>query len=209
MKKIILNIVLALALVLLIVGLYFCGFRIVYDPTIITNWDAVSGCAAWVGVVTSVVAIWYAIQVPKKIADRQDKIALFDKRLEFYNCLIKCDVFGKAISNLEDIQEIQAYFFMAFGEEVICETGPDFFNKIIIKLYTVQNTLKKGVFLFDFETEKWVQPLRNALNDIIALEPKDCSSVVIASRKKFYKEAVFALENNLIDQIRDSLKMQR
>ena len=71
-------------IIIVIIGLYIAGFRITYNPNLITDWDAVSGCAAWAGVIASVVAIWYAIQVPKKIADRQDKIALFEKRIDIY-----------------------------------------------------------------------------------------------------------------------------
>ena len=67
------------------------GWRITYAPDLENSWDAISAVATWVGVVisafgvvASVVAIWYAIQVPKKIADRQDKIALFEKRYECF-----------------------------------------------------------------------------------------------------------------------------
>ena len=81
-----------LGVVLLIVlVLHYFSFKIVYDPAVITNWDAVSGVASWVStfvsmaaVAASIVALVYAIRVPKEIADRQDKIALFEKRSEIY-----------------------------------------------------------------------------------------------------------------------------
>lgn len=69
--------------------LFLFGFRITYSPELDNNWDAVSACAAWVGVIASFVAIWFAIRVPKKIADRQDKIALFEKRYQVYNLFNK------------------------------------------------------------------------------------------------------------------------
>ena len=72
--------------------MHWFSFEIVYDPKVITSWDAVSGVADWISilvsiaaVVASIIAIVYAIRVPKEIADRQDKIALFDKRCEAYS----------------------------------------------------------------------------------------------------------------------------
>ena len=58
------------------------GWRISYAPGLENSWDAVSAVAAWAGVFSSFIAIWFAIQVPKKIAEQQNKIALFEKRLE-------------------------------------------------------------------------------------------------------------------------------
>ena len=74
-----------LALVLLIIGLiltsgFLFGFRITYAPDLNNHWDAISGVAAWVGTIGTVGAIFAAIWV----ADRQNKIALFEKRYENY-----------------------------------------------------------------------------------------------------------------------------
>ena len=72
------------------------GWRITYVP-VENNWNALSAVASWagvlvsvIGVVASFVAIWYAIQVPKRIADRQDKIALFEKRYVCFQLFEKC-----------------------------------------------------------------------------------------------------------------------
>ena len=80
----------ALSIVLFVGFLYHKGFRITYAPDLENSWEAISACAAWAGVVASFIAIWYAIQVPKKIADRQDKIALFEKRYERFQLYEKC-----------------------------------------------------------------------------------------------------------------------
>lgn len=42
-------------------------------------------------------AIWFAVQVPKKIANRQDKIALFEKRYCAYSSLLTLQLFSHAI----------------------------------------------------------------------------------------------------------------
>ena len=77
-------------LVVVVAGFLF-GFRITYAPELENSWEAISAVAAWVGIIVSVasavasfMAVWYAIQVPKKIVDRQDKIALFEKRYESF-----------------------------------------------------------------------------------------------------------------------------
>lgn len=71
-----------IAVILIILILALFGFRITYNPSLDNNWDAISACAAWAAVVVSGLAIYYAIQAPKKIAEEQNKIALFEKRYE-------------------------------------------------------------------------------------------------------------------------------
>ncbi len=61
-----------------------------------------------VGVVVSGLAIYYAVQVPKKIADRQDKIALFDKR---FVCYMTIQDFVYLASQLKKVNT---------ADEVIC-----------------------------------------------------------------------------------------
>lgn len=67
---------------LIVLILAILGFRITYNPSLDTNWNAVSACAAWAAVVVSGLAIYFAIQSPKKIAEEQNRIALFEKRYE-------------------------------------------------------------------------------------------------------------------------------
>ena len=92
------NIIFAVVCIFIIILLYVLGFRITYNPEIINEWDAVSGCAAWASVFVSGLAIYYAIQVPKKIAEDQNKIALFEKR---YLALQKV---GVQISDIDKIK---------------------------------------------------------------------------------------------------------
>ena len=71
-----------IAVILIILILALFGFRITYNPSLDNNWDAISACAAWAAVVVSGLAIYFAIQAPKKIAEEQNRIALFEKRYE-------------------------------------------------------------------------------------------------------------------------------
>ena len=74
--------IILIIIILIVLILALLGFRITYNPSLDNNWDAISACAAWAAVVVSGLAIYYAIQAPKKIAEEQNKIALFEKRYE-------------------------------------------------------------------------------------------------------------------------------
>ena len=70
----------SVVLLIVVVAGFLFGFRITYAPELENSWDAISGVAAWVGIVVSIasavaafMAVWYAIRV----ADNQNKIALF------------------------------------------------------------------------------------------------------------------------------------
>lgn len=52
------------------------------------DWLAV--VLSFFSIAISGVAIWFAVRVPKTIADRQDKIALFEKRYECFQLFEKC-----------------------------------------------------------------------------------------------------------------------
>lgn len=111
-------------MILLLVGVIMAllGFRITYAPKLETSWDAVSAVAAWVGVlvaimstVASFLAIWFAIQIPKKIADRQDKIALFEKRYECFQTFEKCHILYVNLKEkhctVEELRQLTKYVF--------------------------------------------------------------------------------------------------
>ena len=108
----------------LIIGniLFICGFYITYASELEFNWEAISAVADWsgvvvsaIGVIASFVAIWYAIQVPKKIAYRQDKIALFEKRYECFQTFEKCHIVYKEIEKqdytIEGLRNMSRYIF--------------------------------------------------------------------------------------------------
>lgn len=77
-------------------AMYLFGWRVTYLPELENSWDAVSAVAAWGGVIVAIasttasfLAVWFAIQVPKKIAEQQNKIALFEKRYQVYTSTMK------------------------------------------------------------------------------------------------------------------------
>lgn len=79
------------------------------------DWLAVS--FSFFGITISGVAIWFAVQVPKKIADRQDKIALFEKRYECFQLFEKCHVLYAQIKDKEcTLEELRGRSKYIFGK---------------------------------------------------------------------------------------------
>ena len=113
-------VILACIGIFLLVFLYCKGFRITYAPDLENSWDAISAFAAWSGVFMSFVAIMVAIQIPKKIADRQDRIALLEKRFEIYDILISCGVIAGLIKDGDENEDILRDFFIAFTKKNKC-----------------------------------------------------------------------------------------
>lgn len=155
------------------------GWRFTYAPKLESSWDAISAVAAWagvvisaVGVIASFIAIWYAIQVPKKIADRQDKIALFERRYECFQFFEECFVLYKksADKSLADVINVQCCHML--GVQKIEDLNRyDFHNKVKHFEYL----LHQMEFLFPGIQEKDVSKLYNTLSSYLAaiLDQKD------------------------------------
>lgn len=89
MKKIIKGrwfpLIVAISILVLVAGVVLVmallGWRFTYTPELENSWDAVSAVSSWVGVIMSFLAVMAAVWIPKRIADQQDKISLFEKNL--------------------------------------------------------------------------------------------------------------------------------
>ena len=97
-KQISLSIAILLSITLIIVVLALLGFKITYNPNLDNNWEAISACAGWAAVLASGLSICFAISVPYKIANSQNKIALFEKRYSVYMQLQKCVMYGEILN---------------------------------------------------------------------------------------------------------------
>ena len=112
------------ALLAVLVIAFLLGFRITYAPEIENSWDAISGVSAWVGIVVSIasavasfMAVWYAIQIPQRIADKQDRISLFEKRFECYSVILNLIECAKWIETRTENREIAISFRVNFDLE--------------------------------------------------------------------------------------------
>ena len=150
-------------LVLLGIGvvLYCNGYRITYPQQFETSWDAVSGFAAWIGVgvsilsaAASVAAIWFAVRV----ADKQNKIALFEKRYELYDIAISCRLFAAMLERKKDIDKA----FLAAFYKIPADT-----QKADVSLVRERSSLialKVVQFSFLFKDQKILTYMRKVMN---------------------------------------------
>ena len=106
-------------ILLAVIFLAVVGFRITYAPELENSWNAISAVAAWASVIASTAAIFVAMYIPKRIADYQNKISLFEKRFEFYSILQRCIGFSQMINNEQTADKIPVFFAATFGDAVV------------------------------------------------------------------------------------------
>lgn len=200
-KTIAISITALVTLTLVIVFLYTVGFRITYNSDIITDWDAVSGCAAWAGtlvslvaVLVSVMAIFYAIQVPQKIAKEQAKIDLFDKRYAAFQLFEKCVILREHIENKEKpVNYTSEFLFMLDELQNKCVESSTVYKKIM----NLEFVLHQMEFLFPQMTEEDVRNLYLKLekflvsvikNENIEQKANDYANTMRAFEEKYSNE---------------------
>ena len=134
--------------------LYLIGFRITYIPELENTWDAISGCASWAGVIMSFVAIMVAIWIPKRIAEQQNKISLFEKRYSCYLAVQDLLTFSNQIEEYCTNQKVQAAFKMYFSDPEIFHVD-EFAAELALKLNRKKSLIISGVFLFsNYDSDK-------------------------------------------------------
>ena len=176
-----------------VVVMYLMGFRITYAPDLENSWDAISAFADWASVFVSGLAIYYAICVPKKIAEDQNRIALFEKRYEVYKVLTDCFAFAFMLEN-SDIadHECRDLFHVAFNENVKSEQKYTWLEQM--RTYSeVQNKLKMAEHLFGDEIAEKVALMLASLLMLIQTEepsgdPKKRQRVYIEQSNRVEKE---------------------
>lgn len=122
MKRIIRNkwflpVVISTVLVIVCAIMFLFGWRITYAPEMENSWNAISAVATWTGTIiamasttASFLAVWFAIQVPKKIAEQQNKITLFEKRYEVFEIYNSCKVFSEMLRWAISQATVQLFF---------------------------------------------------------------------------------------------------
>lgn len=188
-------VVLCLGLVFLLL-MYQMGFRITYAPDLENNWDAISGTASWMsvivsvlGVITSFLAVWYAIQVPKKIAERQIKVDLFEKRYRVYRTLISFDFFSTLVFISKEPGDIEVIFYQSFCN--ISEEPKMYQYKLFTAKYVqVTETLAESQFLFSGDIWKGVCKIIDSIKKLVPIGEKGMSKEEFDKAKQDYLDAI-------------------
>lgn len=135
-------------IIVVLIVLYLIGFRITYAPWLDNNWDAISAVAAWAGAIATSVAIWFAVQSPKRIATQQNRIALFEKRLECFIATAKLIAFSNQIDETgKTNKDIHAAYKLFLGEpndfSAIQAVG-----QVVTGMVKIEGVVISGEFLF-------------------------------------------------------------
>ncbi len=155
--------------------LYLNGCRFVHNPSLSITWeqsaviaDWVGAIAAIVGVIVSGIAIFYAIRVPKEIANGQERIELFQRRLDLYGVLKNCKTFATQVSNHMQQSEVCAAFVLFFGNQRTLSGDKKIIDECAYtELMKAQNILESGKYIFNFETKNVIDPLISTLEMLI------------------------------------------
>ena len=111
-------------------------------------------------ILISAFALFYAVRVPKKIAEEQNKIELFDKRYEVFQLFERCVSFNKALQKSETVEDMRKDCMLLFDELKYEELD---FKIVMKKVYTFEHSLHQMEFLFPNISEKDVHELYTSL----------------------------------------------
>lgn len=201
---------LLLVLIFVIVMFYSLGFRITYAPEIENSWNAVSAVSSCVGVLASFIAIWFAIRVPKQIAEQQNKIALFEKRFNFYQALMKCISLGESLKNLKqpiNFEDCQRLIVLSLTLNPIFYTpieNVDLNEEVFKAILNIKGALDGAEFLFDFEKDSYDY---SYLNNLFKLSsPKNINE--ISNNIEKYEENIETIKKNILPIVKEALALK-
>lgn len=170
---------------------------------------------SFLSIAISGIAIWFAVQVPKKIAYRQDKIGLFEKRYECYVVIQDLLTFADQIKMCQRIFEVQAASKMYFGE---AETFHDdeLAAVLALKLNRKKVLILSGAFLFsNYDLEK-LQEIVDVGIDLImsaATESKVRAQELLSKKTEELKASYCALceefEKKYLDAIEKEINLNK
>ena len=144
------------------------GWRITYAPELENSWDAISAVAALVGVFASFAAIMVAIWIPKRIADRQDKIALFEKRLQCQMAILSMIKWSNYLYS-----DCRTYQDIIFGMGVFLNFPkwseiPQYVEKSMHDFMVIfQTDIMSGRYLFDDFEEDLIEKAYDLMNALV------------------------------------------
>ena len=133
----------AVVLLVIVVAGFFFGFRITYAPELENSWNAISAMASWVGTIGTVSAIFAAIWV----ANRQNKIALFEKRYENYIIIQKLLACALQLEDVNTNKGVQVAFRIYLDAPQNIHKNKSVYE-MIVELLQMQSILLSGAFLF-------------------------------------------------------------
>lgn len=113
-----------------------------------------------VSIIISATALFVAIFIPKKIAEEQNKIALFEKRYAFYITFTKSTAFVKVLErlNIQTKEEVLQYFIKFVGEKILDNTSQEIVkSESTLLLHKTIAVLGQAKYIFDLESDELLE----------------------------------------------------
>jgi len=170
------------------------------------NWlDYLQVIASIVSIIISALTVVMAVKIPKKIAAKQDKIALFNKRFSSYSILQKYVLFASVIGKFQNSMESKIYmdmFRMIFfdGNIKIGESKNE-----IVELMNISIPLKHMPFLFNNISISEIDEMIGTLTDLLLTIT---GNLKIGEPKQRYIETVKKFNDIHNSHILDLLKTE-
>lgn len=191
-------------IIIVVVGLLL-GFKITYAPHLENDWDAISAVAGWFSAIASFIAIVVAVQIPKIIAEDQNKIALFEKRYAVYEVLNNCIAYAYVLDRFnESGSDWNLWFSISFGDHALSgrELSWDEQRKIF---NATSNLLRQSELLFGKEFTKQIDILENKLLLLIQAERHHDN---LQCRQKEYIEHATSFEKEVLPKIKELISLK-
>lgn len=161
-ERFFLLIITLLGLVIIAIAAFCAGIYITYGQ-MENIWDVISTIASWFGVAASISAVWFAVRV----ADKQNKIELFEKRYEIYDIVCRCENFAGILKMATTREDMQMFFLLIFCSIPMGERLNDTFF-IRMQYISIIDKMGRSRFLFkDQNIEKHLEKLTGALIRVV------------------------------------------
>lgn len=162
--------------------------------------DYVQLGATVVGIIISALAVFYAVKVPKKIAEEQNSIALFEKRYEFFSVFRKCVSFASTLKEDATASTVKSMFWVLFSDNDMQQVDLEVLVPLQMR---VMDTLKQGYFLFDFETKQYIEPLVKQIPEILLV----IDDVPLGGKMKKFKKVAKKADDTLSKKLEETLQL--
>lgn len=175
------------------------------------NWADILGvCFSLGAVIVACLVAWRQNEISRKqtdIADKQNKIALFEKRLEIYEILSSCSSSARILKVLGENEDILKYLFIIFAGD---PKEYQKFNRDEAKLYlsNCATILLRASFFFSEEIASYIIDISGELLILANTDVEVDELEKYSEKKQRYFEAVKKLdENEVFRSIKAEMKM--
>lgn len=162
--------------------------------------DYIQVIVSLISIIISTIAVIMAVKIPRTIANKQDKIALFDKRFAAYEVFLMYEAFAWQIDKLSGTENYKKQFIIVFYTSLNIE-----FNGIdaLTKLKQLSSKLQHASFLFDNIANAELSEMFESICDfIIALE----KNVNVEESKKTFINHIEVFREKHHEHILSALK---